>query len=174
MNDTQNFPYETRLNLYYEPLQVVDEKALSDACEYKWYNQTLCHVNGSVVRLGVISAVVAHPGNRSSNNKHRARLKNRQSSHKSALGCRIECRSSLGESRERYLERQEDTLNTKRRHFNSERPNFNQQGLNEFSSAFCADHSRATRCATPSTLEASRARLFQRGVTVLQHQCHWK
>ena len=54
MNDAQNFPYETRLNIYYEPLQVVDEKALSDACEYKWYNQTLCQVNGSVVRLGVI------------------------------------------------------------------------------------------------------------------------
>ncbi len=54
MNDTQNFPYETRLNIYYEPLQVVDEKALSEACEYKWYNQTLCRVNESVVRLGVI------------------------------------------------------------------------------------------------------------------------
>ena len=54
MNDTRNFPYETRLNVYYEPLQVVDEKALSDACEYKWYNQTLCKVNESVVRLGVI------------------------------------------------------------------------------------------------------------------------
>jgi mannose-6-phosphate isomerase-like protein (cupin superfamily) len=54
MNDTPDFPYETRLNIYYEPLQVVDEKALSDACEHKWYNQTLCQVNGSVVRLGVI------------------------------------------------------------------------------------------------------------------------
>ena len=25
-----------------------------DACEYKWFNQTLCQVNGSVVRVGVI------------------------------------------------------------------------------------------------------------------------
>jgi mannose-6-phosphate isomerase-like protein (cupin superfamily) len=32
---------------------VIDEKALADGCEYKWYNQTLCQVNGSVVRLGV-------------------------------------------------------------------------------------------------------------------------
>jgi len=54
MTDFNNFPYETRLNLYYQPLEVIDEKALADACSYKWYNQTLCQVNGSVVRLGVI------------------------------------------------------------------------------------------------------------------------
>jgi len=54
MTDTQNFPYETRLNVYYQPLQVIDEKALADASTYKWYNQTLCQVNGSVVRLGVV------------------------------------------------------------------------------------------------------------------------
>src|SRR5205807_190376 len=28
--------------------------ALTEACTYKWYNQTLCQVNGSVVRLGVV------------------------------------------------------------------------------------------------------------------------
>jgi mannose-6-phosphate isomerase-like protein (cupin superfamily) len=54
MSETQAFPYETRLDIYYKPLEVIDEKALSDACEFKWYNQTLCQVNGSVVRLGVI------------------------------------------------------------------------------------------------------------------------
>jgi mannose-6-phosphate isomerase-like protein (cupin superfamily) len=48
------FPYETRLNILYPPLEVIDEKALADACEFRWYNQTLCQVNGSVVRLGVI------------------------------------------------------------------------------------------------------------------------
>ena len=53
MTDPQHFPYETRLNIYYQPLQVVDEKALADACAYKWFNQTLCQVNDSVVRLGV-------------------------------------------------------------------------------------------------------------------------
>jgi mannose-6-phosphate isomerase-like protein (cupin superfamily) len=51
---TPAFPYETRLNILYEPLQVIDEKALSDACEFDWYNQTLCKVNDSVVRLGVV------------------------------------------------------------------------------------------------------------------------
>jgi mannose-6-phosphate isomerase-like protein (cupin superfamily) len=53
-NSNPSFPYETRLNILYPPLQLIDEKALADACEYKWYNQTLCRVNGSVVRLGVV------------------------------------------------------------------------------------------------------------------------
>ena len=53
MSDTQAYPYETRLNIYYQPLEVVEEKKLADACEFHWYNQTLCQVNGSVVRLGV-------------------------------------------------------------------------------------------------------------------------
>jgi mannose-6-phosphate isomerase-like protein (cupin superfamily) len=35
-------------------LEVIDEKALADACEYRWYNQTLCKVNDSVIRLGVV------------------------------------------------------------------------------------------------------------------------
>jgi mannose-6-phosphate isomerase-like protein (cupin superfamily) len=48
------YPYETRLNILYQPMEVINEKALSDACEYKWFNQTLCKVNESVVRLGVV------------------------------------------------------------------------------------------------------------------------
>jgi len=54
MSDAQAFPYETRLNVYYQPLEVIDEEALADACTYKWYNQTLCQVNQAVVRLGVL------------------------------------------------------------------------------------------------------------------------
>src|SRR5579864_3781675 len=54
MNEPKAYPYETRLNIQYEPLEVIDEKSLADACHYKWYNQTLCKVNGSVVRLGVV------------------------------------------------------------------------------------------------------------------------
>ena len=52
--DTQTYPYETRLDILYKPLEVVDAKALADDCAYKWYNQTLCQVNESVVRLGVV------------------------------------------------------------------------------------------------------------------------
>jgi mannose-6-phosphate isomerase-like protein (cupin superfamily) len=54
MTNPQSYPYETRLNIHYGPLEIVDEKALADACTYKWYNQTLCKVNESVVRMAVI------------------------------------------------------------------------------------------------------------------------
>ena len=53
MSDAPAFPYETRLNIYYKPLEIVDEKRLADDCTFRWYNQTLCQVNASVVRLGV-------------------------------------------------------------------------------------------------------------------------
>jgi mannose-6-phosphate isomerase-like protein (cupin superfamily) len=54
MSETSDFPYETRLNVQYKPLEVIDEKALADACQFKWYNQTWCQVNDSVIRLGVV------------------------------------------------------------------------------------------------------------------------
>ena len=47
------YPYETRLNILHGPLDIIDLKALADTCEFKWFNQTLCQVNGSVVRMGV-------------------------------------------------------------------------------------------------------------------------
>jgi mannose-6-phosphate isomerase-like protein (cupin superfamily) len=53
MTDPKIYPYETRLNIQYGPLETIDEKALADACTYKWFNQTLCKVNESVVRMGV-------------------------------------------------------------------------------------------------------------------------
>ena len=54
MADTPNYPYATYLNVYYPALEVVDVPALVAACTDRWYNQTLCQVNGSVVRLGVL------------------------------------------------------------------------------------------------------------------------
>jgi mannose-6-phosphate isomerase-like protein (cupin superfamily) len=54
MSKVSDFPYETRLNILHKPLEIIDTKKLADACEFKWYNQTLCAVNASVVRLGVI------------------------------------------------------------------------------------------------------------------------
>ncbi len=35
-------------------MPVLDVNALAEACTHKWYNQTLCEVNSSVVRLGVV------------------------------------------------------------------------------------------------------------------------
>ncbi len=54
MTEANQYTYETRLNVLYKPLEVVDAKALADACQFKWYNQTLCQVNESVIRLGVL------------------------------------------------------------------------------------------------------------------------
>jgi mannose-6-phosphate isomerase-like protein (cupin superfamily) len=52
--DTKDYPYATHLNVLYPQLELVDVPALVSACKDKWYNQTLCRVNDSVVRLGVI------------------------------------------------------------------------------------------------------------------------
>ncbi len=49
-----DFPYKTCLNILHRPLEVIDVPKLVDACSDKWYNQTLCQVNDSVVRLGVL------------------------------------------------------------------------------------------------------------------------
>jgi mannose-6-phosphate isomerase-like protein (cupin superfamily) len=54
MADTASFPYETRLNVLRGPLEVIDLNAIEDAGNYKWFNQTLCKVNDSVVRVGMI------------------------------------------------------------------------------------------------------------------------
>jgi mannose-6-phosphate isomerase-like protein (cupin superfamily) len=54
MSTAPDYPYVTRLNILHPPLELIDEKALADACEHKWYNQTLCQVNESVVRMAVI------------------------------------------------------------------------------------------------------------------------
>jgi hypothetical protein len=42
VSDAPSYAYETRLNILFKPLEVIDEKALADACPYKGYNQTLC------------------------------------------------------------------------------------------------------------------------------------
>ena len=54
MSDPSDYPYDTRLDVQYAPLEVVDVQALADACTHPWFNQTLCRVNDSVVRLGVV------------------------------------------------------------------------------------------------------------------------
>ena len=53
-DSVQNYPYETRLDILHQPLEVIDLQALADACEFQWFNQTPCQVNGSVVRVGII------------------------------------------------------------------------------------------------------------------------
>ena len=54
MTTPGSFPYETHLDIRFGALQDIDVQALVDACKVPWYNQTLCKVNDSVVRLGVV------------------------------------------------------------------------------------------------------------------------
>ena len=53
-NERDEFAYATHLNIRYGPLDIVDIPALVAVCTDAWYNQTLCKVNESVVRLGVV------------------------------------------------------------------------------------------------------------------------
>lgn len=54
MSNPKDFPYVTIMDVLRKPLELIDEKAISDVVPHKWWNQTLCQVNDSVVRLGVV------------------------------------------------------------------------------------------------------------------------
>jgi mannose-6-phosphate isomerase-like protein (cupin superfamily) len=54
VTDAADYPYATFLDVKFPPLTVVDVPALISANTHPWYNQTLCKVNDSVVRLGVL------------------------------------------------------------------------------------------------------------------------
>ena len=48
------YPYVNRMNLLHNPLELIDIPSLVQSCRDKWFNQTLCRVNDSVVRLGIV------------------------------------------------------------------------------------------------------------------------
>lgn len=54
MTETSSSPYETRLNILHGPLELIDIHAVPGASDFKWFNQTLCKVNDSVVRMAAI------------------------------------------------------------------------------------------------------------------------
>jgi len=54
MSQPQTTAYATYLDIRFPALSLVDVPSLVDACTERWYNQTLCRVNYSVVRLGVM------------------------------------------------------------------------------------------------------------------------
>jgi mannose-6-phosphate isomerase-like protein (cupin superfamily) len=53
MND-ETTKYVQHMNILFESLQLIDIESLVDECKDEWYNQTLCKVNDSVVRLGIL------------------------------------------------------------------------------------------------------------------------
>jgi mannose-6-phosphate isomerase-like protein (cupin superfamily) len=46
--------YSINLDPKFGHLERIDIKSLAEACKEPWFNQTLCRVNGCVVRLGVV------------------------------------------------------------------------------------------------------------------------
>ena len=50
----KKYPYVNHMNILCEALQRIDIPSLVERCTDQWYNQTLCQVNDSVVRLGII------------------------------------------------------------------------------------------------------------------------
>ena len=54
MSDPSTFPYATHLNILFPALSLVDVPGLVSQVKDQWYNQTLCKVNDSVIRLGVM------------------------------------------------------------------------------------------------------------------------
>ena len=54
MDPKPDYPYATFLDIKFPAMSVVDVPSLVAAVTHPWYNQTLCKVNDSVVRLGVM------------------------------------------------------------------------------------------------------------------------
>ena len=46
--------YSINTDVKFAPLELIDVTGLAAACREQWFNQTLCRVNDSVVRLGVL------------------------------------------------------------------------------------------------------------------------
>lgn len=50
----KKYPYVNHMNILYKVLQLINVPALVENCTDQWYNQTLCKVNESFVRLGIV------------------------------------------------------------------------------------------------------------------------
>lgn len=49
-----SYPYSINLDTKFGPLELIDIQGIVDASKDGWFNQTLCRVNDSVVRLGIV------------------------------------------------------------------------------------------------------------------------
>jgi cupin superfamily acireductone dioxygenase involved in methionine salvage len=54
MSEQSAFPYTTNLNILFPALSRIDIPSVVSQVEAGWFNQTLCQVNDSVIRLGVM------------------------------------------------------------------------------------------------------------------------
>ena len=51
---TEQYPYVTNLDIKFKHFERIDIPAIVEACQDKWFNQTLTQVNDSVVRIGIV------------------------------------------------------------------------------------------------------------------------
>ena len=51
----KKYPYVNHMNILHDSLELIDIQSLVKKCTDKWHNQTLCKVNESVVRLGILN-----------------------------------------------------------------------------------------------------------------------
>jgi mannose-6-phosphate isomerase-like protein (cupin superfamily) len=54
MSEVKPYPYVTVMPARYQPLEIIEEGKIADACTHRWYNETLCAVNDALVRMAVI------------------------------------------------------------------------------------------------------------------------
>jgi mannose-6-phosphate isomerase-like protein (cupin superfamily) len=54
MKEEKSYPYVTHLDIKFAPLTLIDVNKVAGAVADQWFNQSLCKVNDSVVRLGVM------------------------------------------------------------------------------------------------------------------------
>lgn len=51
---SEDFSYVTKLDVAFDALEKIDVNEIARECTHEWFNQTLCKVNDSVVRVGVV------------------------------------------------------------------------------------------------------------------------
>ena len=51
---TAESKYLIHTDVKFNPLELIDVRALHEGCQEKWYNQTLSRVNDCLIRLGVV------------------------------------------------------------------------------------------------------------------------
>jgi mannose-6-phosphate isomerase-like protein (cupin superfamily) len=53
MNEAK-LSYVNHMNILHKSMELIDIPSMVKACKDKWYNQTLCQVNDSVIRVGIL------------------------------------------------------------------------------------------------------------------------
>ena len=48
------YNYNQQMNIRYKHQEVIDIQSIVDECKDKWFNQSLCRVNDSVARIGIV------------------------------------------------------------------------------------------------------------------------